>query len=317
MADATYELTFAREQRGPFETRQQLSRAVRTGRSERVAVGVYLPTAIWESLGPRAKYLARVRAVAETRKNRPVLSHWSAAAVHDLPIVGDWPREVHTIVNPTSGGRSRNDVVKHSMMLGDTDVLEIDGLLVTTVARTVLDIAATNDFRSAVVATDQALHVDRFGRGAPLTTKSELWQLWERRMPFGGHARTRAVIEFGETNADTPLESVSRVNMRVIGCPRPILQSSFSDYLGLIGETDFNWPRFALLGEADGDRKYLDEAYRSGRTVEQVMVDEKVREDRLRALPRGVSRWRWKTAINPAILRAKLSDAGLPMGIRW
>jgi hypothetical protein len=72
-----------------------------------------------------------------------------------------------------------------------------------------------------------------------------------------------------------------------------------------------------MVGEADGDRKYLDESYRSGRTVEQVMIDEKVREDRLRALPLGVSRWRWKTAINPAALRAQLSAAGLPMGIRW
>jgi hypothetical protein len=47
------------------------------------------------------------------------------------------------------------------------------------------------------------------------------------------------------------------------------------------------------------------------------MIDEKIREDRLRALPLGVSRWRWNIAINPAALRALLSAAGLPMGISW
>lgn len=310
-------IVYARDQLGPFNTRQALARSARSGESQRLGLGAYLLTNAWESLSPREKYLARVGAVAETRKNRPVLSHWSAAAIYDLPIIGSWPRAIHMTVNPTSGGRSRNGVVKHSLLLGDDDVVELDGLLVTSVARTVLDIAASSSFIDGVVAMDFALHEDRFGRRPSLTDKAELWRLWEARLPFGGHARARAVIEFGEARADSPLESVSRVNMRVIGCPRPLLQSSFADYLGFIGETDFHWPEFKLVGEADGDRKYLDAAYRSGRTVEQVMIDEKVREDRLRALPLGVSRWRWKTAITPAALRAQLSAAGLPMGIRW
>lgn len=316
MTAADARIVYSRDQRGPFQTRRELARAAKSGRNRRVAVGAYLPTEHWELLDARERYLARVRAVAETRKNRPVLSHWSAAAIHDLPIIGVWPEQVHTTVAPTSGGRSRNSVVKHSLQLGEGDVVEIDGLLVTSVARTVLDLAATTSFMAAVTVADHALHLDRFNRRPPLTTKSELWRLWERRLPFGGHARANRVIEFGETNADSPLESVSRVNMQVIGCPRPLLQSSFSDYLGFIGEVDFDWPDFGLLGEADGERKYRDEAYRSGRTVAQVMVDEKAREDRLRALPRGVSRWGWKTAINPAALRAKLSHAGLPMNIR-
>lgn len=308
---------YSRDQRGPFQTRQQLARAARAGANQRVAVGAYVPAEIWQSLAPRQKYLARVRAIAETRKNRPVLSHWSAAAIHDLPIIGDWPQSVHVTVSPTSGGRSRNGVVKHSVQLGEGDAEERDGLLVTSIARTVLDIAATSNFLSAVTMMDRALHVDRFGRIAPLVSKDELWRRWEARLPFGGHARAKAVIEFGEARADSPLESVSRVNMQVIGCPRPLLQSRFSDYLGFIGETDFHWPQFRIVGEADGERKYLDQAYRSGRTVKQVMIDEKVREDRLRAVSLGVTRWPWKTAINPAALRAKLSSAGLPMGIRW
>ncbi|MHB1330333.1 MAG: hypothetical protein ACYC2K_19205 [Gemmatimonadales bacterium] len=310
-------LIYSRDQRGPFHRRQELARSAKSGQTQRVALGAYLPAAEWAALDSREKYLARIRAVAETRRSRPVLSHWSAAAMHDLPILGEWPRSVHTTVSPTSGGRSRNGVVKHSLRLGDGDVVELDGLLVTSVARTVIDLAATTSFLAAVTVADHSLHEDRFGRIPPLTTKTELWRLWEARLPFGGHARAKAVIDFGESRADSPLESVSRVNMQLIGCPRPILQDRFSDYLGFIGETDFHWPHFGLVGEADGDRKYLDEAYRSGRTVEQVMIDEKVREDRLRALPLGVSRWRWKTAVNPAALRAKLSDAGLPMGIRW
>ena len=105
--------------------------------------------------------------------------------------------------------------------------------------------------------------------------------------------------------------------MRKIGCPRPVLQSQFRDTDGIIGDTDFDWPEFRLVGEADGDRKYLDEAYRGGRSVEQVLLDEKVREDRVRALGRGFSRWPWSTGIDPPALRRKLASAGLPMGVPW
>lgn len=164
---------------------------------------------------------------------------------------------------------------------------------------------------------DFALHRDRFGRRPPMVTREQLHAVWESKLPFRGHARSLDIINFGETAAETPLESVSRVNMRRIGCPRPLLQSPFHDADGFIAETDFDWPEFRLVGEADGDRKYLDEAFRSGRSVEQVILDEKVREDRVRALGRGFARWRWSAAIDPVALRRRLVAAGLPMGVRW
>jgi hypothetical protein len=68
-----------------------------------------------------------------------------------------------------------------------------------------------------------------------------------------------------------------------------------------------------LIGEADGDIKYLDELYRGGRTAEQVLRDERIRENRLRALKLEMTRWEWGTAIRPAALRAHLQNAGLPI----
>ena len=130
-------------------------------------------------------------------------------------------------------------------------------------------------------------------------------------MPFRGHARARAVEGFATSRADSPLESISRVTMHEIGCPQPQLQTPFHDAEGFIAETDFYWEEFGLIGEADGDQKYLDAAKRSGRTIDQVKLDEKVREDRLRALPRGVTRWRWATAMSPVALHRHLSAAGI------
>ena len=55
---------------------------------------------------------------------------------------------------------------------------------------------------------------------------------------------------------------------------------------------------------------------RGGRSAERVVLDEKIREDRLRALGLRVVRWRWPAATTPGALATALSAAGLPLGSR-
>ncbi|WP_354567216.1 hypothetical protein [Glaciihabitans sp. UYNi722] len=313
MNEAQQSLVFVRDLRLPDDTRHQHARSAAVGREVRVARGVYIDRESLRAMDSRRKYLARVRAIAETRRNRPVLSHWSAAAIHGLPMIGDWPSYVHITQPKWIGSRSRNGVIRHSLAIDDSELVEIHGMLVTSVVRTVLDLAAIASTISAVAAADAALHSDRFDRHPPLATQDDLHRAWEQRLPFRGHARALDIVEFATTAADTPIESVSRVNMRVIGCPPPQLQTPYFDGEGFIGETDFSWQEYGAIGEADGDLKYLDEAYRGGRSAERVVLDEKTREDRLRALPRAVARWRWNVAINPRALRSRLVPLGLPM----
>ena len=310
-------ISFVRDLVEPHESRRALARSVVKGSSVRVAHGAYVEASIHTSLSVRERYLLRVLAVAATRRSRPVISHWSAAAIHGLPILGRWPDTVHTTIAPTSGGRSRGNVVKHCAALGDTDVVEIDGMLVTSVARTVVDMAAVLSLRDATVAVDRALLIDRFGRREPMTDRVSLEQCWASRGAFRGFARAKSAIDFGEDRAESPLESVSRVSMRAIGCPRPLLQVPHSDAEGPIGEPDFYWPDFNAVGEADGKGKYLDLSLRKGRTAEQVVMDEKHREDRLRALPRSFARWGWDVGMDPVRLRSTLHRLGLPTGGRW
>jgi hypothetical protein len=313
MTDPSDRLVFARDLVGQGDTRRQHSRAAAAGAEVRVSRGVYADTVAVAQLDARAKYLLLVRAVAETRRNRPVVSHWSAAALHGLPILGPWPRSVHITQLPTTGTRSGGDVVRHTLQLDDEDVTEIDGLLVTTVGRTAVDLAASATTVAAAVVVDAVLHLDRFGRIPPLSSIDELWEVWGRKLPFRGHSRSSEVLDFASAQADTPIESVSRVTMRTIGCPVPVLQLAHLDDDGFIAETDFAWPEFGVVGEADGDRKYLDAAFRSDKSVEQVVLDEKIREDRLRALPRTVARWRWSTALSPRLLHRSLTRAGVPL----
>lgn len=315
--DQSDELMYSRDQVLPDESRGALASAVKRRVSIRVARGVYFDADEWDLLDPRERYRLKVIGVARTRKGAPVISHWSAAAIWGFPSVGSWPDTVHFTVAPATGGRSRDGVVKHPASLSMEDVVEFRGLRITRPCRTVLDLAGSATFASAVACADFLLHRDRRGNLPPLGSREELDAAWQRMGPVRAHARIRAVSAFADPRADSPLESISRVMMRKIGVPRPELQTSYYDAAGFIGETDFSWPAFGVVGEADGDIKYLDPRFRAGKSADQVVLDEKRREDRLRALPRVVVRWPWAVASSPQLLRARLVGAGLPTGQRW
>jgi hypothetical protein len=314
MTDGPAHLIRVRELDERFESRRALARAALRGNQVRIGRGAYVAANDWQRLAARDQYLLRIRAYAEAPGRSPVLSHWSAAAIHGLPIIGEWPQQPHRTAGPAAGGRSSANVVRHSALLRDDDVVEMNGLLVTSIARTTLDLAVASNLVSAVTTADSALFVDPGGRVPARLRYEDLLDCYARRMPFRGHRLAMEVISFAETGAQTPIESVSRVSMWKAGAPRPVLQQAFHDHLGLIGRTDFDFPLHALVGESDGDMKYLDPRFRAGRSAEQVVLDEKRREDRLRAIGRRVSRWGWGVASHPDALRRHLAAAGLPMG---
>ena len=99
-----------------------------------------------------------------------------------------------------------------------------------------------------------------------------------------------------------------------LGFPEPVLQHRFADARGLIGFTDFAWPHHGLLAEFDGLQKYVDRDLRGTATVEEVVVREKRREDRLRAVAgvRGMVRSTWRDLRDPAAFGRTFDRAGLP-----
>jgi hypothetical protein len=104
----------------------------------------------------------------------------------------------------------------------------------------------------------------------------------------------------------------SRALIHVLGLPAPVLQHAFYDSDGFIGRTDFFWPEYGVIGEFDGDAKYLEDDLLGGSTAREAVLAEKKREDRLRALGYTVVRWDWKAVTKPELLGQKLAAAGLP-----
>ncbi|HHU40661.1 MAG TPA: hypothetical protein GXZ45_15470 [Propionibacterium sp.] len=134
-------------------TDHRVAKAVAEGELVRVARGVFR----WAGdLAPREAHIARVRAIM-SRQGSVVASHASAAVIHGLVIHGAVPELVHLTVAPPARVRKRSGYHVHVVPLTAEDVIEVDGVRVTSLARTAADLARTAEFAWAVAAADQAL----------------------------------------------------------------------------------------------------------------------------------------------------------------
>ncbi|WP_168626402.1 hypothetical protein [Cryobacterium sp. BB307] len=292
--------------------RSALRRAVETGSLRRVWRGVYLPEGDWRGFDRDARYLAVVQAVALAYDGNLVFSHLSAAALWGLPMVGYWPKEVHVVDERTSGGRARQGLACHSEGIPD-GIVQIDGLWVTPLPRTVIDTARTSLFGTAVAMADHAISP------SPLDAPSD-WQATDletlhseldRVRTSRGVVAARRALAFADPRSGSPGESLSRVAIHLLGFPPPELQVDFSDSKGRIGTVDFWWPESNLIGEFDGAGKYLRDQYTGGREPAEIVMAEKKRENRLRAVGPGLTRWDWPIAASLPSLRRHLVEAGL------
>ncbi|GAB2452257.1 hypothetical protein HD599_002579 [Conyzicola lurida] len=294
----------------------ELLREVRTGILVPVTRGAFRYSAAVTADPDAASddaYLAKIRAIHLLARTPPIFSSFAAAAVWQLPMVGGWPDRVTTSSVRARGGRS-NSTVARSYVGERPDVQIVDGLRVTTLARTVADVARHADFGPAVALADSALHgqraVGRYRSRQPIgldAITDELTALGA----VPGAALARGVCAFANGASGSAGESISRVGFHVLGLPMPLLQTPFRDALGLIGYVDFWWPHLRLIGEFDGQGKYLRDEYTAGKSAAQVVMEEKRREDRLRALDTSVTRWGWDVAQSLPHLRDHLAAAGL------
>lgn len=279
-----------------------LRKAHQRGELVKVRRGAFVPAGVWRSLDPTERYRLTVAAAAEMTERQLVLSHRSAAAIWGVPLVGAPPAEVDVLTSAANGSRTEHGFRRHATSEQDRYVVEAGGLTLTTLERTVVDLALSEPFPRAVVAADWAL--------AQGVRRAELAALLDALDAGRPRPRAERVIAFADGRAGSPGESLSRALIHELGFPAPELQVPFRDRRGLIGIVDFYWPASALIGEFDGAVKYVDGAMLAGRSPADVLIAEKRREDRLRAKGPRVLRWVWSD-LSPARLGDLLLDAGL------
>jgi hypothetical protein len=279
-----------------------LAAACRRGELVRVRRGWYIGAATWQSMSADERYATEV-AVAAGGFGSVALSHWSAAALLALPMVGRRGSSIHVTHAPSSGGRSSRGVVRHASA-GQVDVVVIDGVRVTSAARTVVDLARAGGLLAGVCAADHALREST-------TTTDELARQIDSLGCARGVRNARAAIGFATAESESVGESLSRVRMHQLGVPAPALQHVVADAHGFVGRVDFWWPRAGVVGEFDGRQKYGVAAGDDPRAAAERLWDEKRREDRIRATGVTVVRWTWADAWSGGPMVAALRTAGV------
>ncbi len=272
----------------------------------RIRQGLYVTSDRWAALDRWDRYRMRVLAVHLAAHRPPVFCRETAALIHGLPLV-TVPSHVHVQQIADGSAHSRGGVRRHCSSLAAPPVVHLSGLQMTSLESTIVALAVGSGFPAGVLALDDALR-----RGT--TDLARVTEAAQATRTDAARKRITAVIDFSCGDAESPGESLSRVQMMVMGFPAPELQRVFTDARGLIGRVDFYWPEARLVGEFDGLVKYSKPEFLSGRSPSEVVVEEKRREDRLRALGLRVVRWTWDDLREPALLRDLLTSAGLVSG---
>ncbi|GGG19468.1 hypothetical protein GCM10007304_36740 [Rhodococcoides trifolii] len=267
------ELISRRELNSRGVTDGEIRAAAKAGSIEPIRRGFYVDG----SGDDMDRYLCTVRATSLASTSGLVISHRSAAAIHGFAVWPDLDRRVHLTANRTTGGRTKKHRVVHASALDPDDVVEVDGLLVTSPARTAVDLACAWSFESAVCTGDSAL------RAMP---HLDLGNALERGYGRRGIAKARRAVAFMDGRSETVGESRSRVRLQRWGFSAPRLQSALFDDDGhFVARVDFEVD--GVIGEFDGLMKYR------GPDGSHVLISEKLREDRLRSLGWQVVRWTW------------------------
>lgn len=242
-----------------------------------------------------------VVATAPQLHDAAVISHGSAAVLHGLPT---WPRaidRVHVTRNRNSGGNRRAVVQVHAAPLTEADVTTIDGVPVTSLARTVLDLCRTVPIEQAVAAGDRAL---AFG-----LVRAVLEDHLAQMSRWPGTRQARRAVALLDPRSESAGESVSRVRLHEEGLPAPELQQAIYGQDGrFVARVDFCWKEQRTIGEFDGKIKY-GRLIKPGQSIEDVLFEEKRREDALRDLGWQIVRWLWRDLYRPGVIRDRVLRA--------
>lgn len=226
----------------------------------------------------------RDRAAHLVMREPHLMSHDSAARAWGLPVLKPRRELVHVTREGVLGTRTEGGVKHHLTRLGLLGSRVIGGMRVTGLARTGVDLGREHGLTAGVVAIDAVRR-----RGVPmadLRAELELMRHWPHV------TEARAAVDLSDPGAETPGESLTR--LLVVESGIGPIESQFPFLLGnSVAWVDLLVGRHII--EFDGRVKFR----RAGdggvatRPIEDVLWDERARQNELCALGFGMSRVVW------------------------
>ncbi|MCU6479320.1 endonuclease domain-containing protein [Arthrobacter sp. A2-55] len=184
--------------------------------------GLYRPTS-WEFTLPEA-----ARALCAATPGAWI-SHTTAAQLHGL-ILPPWledSTELHLSKPRKLPETRRKGITGHTLLAFEDEIETVDGLAVSTRARTWLDLARVLPLPNLVCMGDQLIRIPRIvfeGRSEPYVTIASLRNMMARHGNLQGIVRARAALELMRVGSDSGPETMLRLAMLDAGLPEPELQ---------------------------------------------------------------------------------------------
>ncbi|GED99756.1 CTP synthase [Gordonia spumicola] len=263
-------------------TDAEIRQAVRCGELVVACRGMYIPRSSlpdepWRLI--QEVYRRRCLTIA-ARTPGLILSHQSAAAIQRIEMLKPDLTRLHESVE--SGAHGKRLATRHiHTRTTFAEVTRIDGLLVTDLPTTAVDVAAGTDFAGALAVLDSAL---RLG-----VTRDELRDALDSRRRRGSD-KVRAALRLADGRSANPGESWGRAQLIEASLPVPDLQVEVR-VADRVYYSDYDWDGL-VIGEFDGRAKYLANL-KPGESIGDAVMREKDRENALRDMGFDVVRWDW------------------------
>ncbi len=260
----------------------------------------------WSTLEPDEQGAHIVRGVAMLHPDW-VFSHYSAALVHGLYVSKNLLDNVHV----ASSYRGQNGSVAHHAARSRSYVV-VDGIRVTPLIETIFECLRSCRFFDGLPIADSGLAKSGMSLDALEAAIASAW----RTSP--GIATALTTLSHADARSESGGESAARSIMIEEGLLVPDLQVEVPDPLepGRVSRIDFLWKLHGgsrkVAGEFDGMRKYRNARFMGGRTLENVLVDERERESHLVAAGVSVIRFKYRHVLDRSGFVRLLESHGIP-----
>jgi hypothetical protein len=178
---------------------------------------------------------------------RAVAAGLSAAALHGSKwIDAKLPAEL----NQPSRHKT-NGIVLHSDALDEDEICLVQGVSVTTPARTAFDIGRRRGITTAVIRLDALM------QATDLVPK-EIGLLIDRHRGARGLVQLREAIDLSDTGAESPQETRTRLVLTSAGLRPSHTQIEVFNRYDFVGRIDMGWPQWKVGVEYDGPQHWTD-----------------------------------------------------------
>lgn len=273
----------------------------------RVWPGIFASRQYWESLDPHEQIRHLTRTLAALHP-RWIFAGTTAAVMLGLDCSYRRLRPICIVAHP--GVHCRDSANLTYIAMAHPETVDVDGVRVTGLLRTLFDCAAKQPLRYALGPLDSAL---RNGMVSPDVLRGYPGSVKYSRQ----RAQVQRAFDMADGRSENGGESEARAVLSDLGYPPHDLQVTFPclDDSRRSHRVDMLWRRTdgsMLAGEFDGVRKYADPSMTNRRTIRQVVDDERSRQRCLERQGVDTLRMYYDDLDQPWQLRQRLEQLRVP-----